>query len=251
MKFIPNQQLPTNQSQTQHQQNSIASFTPQHAIQQTQKMTPQNQQHHHQQPKQMVDEKQKAVNHSEITIGNKPYSAFKSVAVSINDKNVTEQKQLQINVDYQMQLDTQKPNQMSPNTQLYQKLLHLVSHSTYQSNEIMSNMNTLLSNPNIITQVKKLHSQLLKDPNQYLPQLENIIHSSFNNQNETSSVSSKAANKDLEKISKDLFELKNFYLQTHLQNNSIYQAHYNHVDQNKNQQVSTTTANAYLREFRK
>lgn len=142
---------------------------------------------------------------------------------------------------------------MSPNTQLYQKLLHLVSHSTYPSNEIMSNMSTLLSNPNIISQVKKLHTQLLKDPNQYLPQLENIIHSSFSNQVDTSSSTTKSANKDLEKISTDLFDLKNFYLQTYLQNNSNNQTHYNqHVDQNKAQQISkTATANAYLREFRK
>lgn len=36
-------------------------------------------------------------------------------------------------------------------------------------------MHTLLSNPNIKAQLKQLHSQLLKNPNQYLPQLENIL----------------------------------------------------------------------------
>ena len=79
----------------------------------------------------------------------------------------------------QQQYHQQHPNQqqapVSPNAQLYQKLLKLISSSSSYSEQINSQMNTLLANPNIKAQLKQLHSQLLKNPNQYLPQLENIL----------------------------------------------------------------------------
>jgi hypothetical protein len=64
---------------------------------------------------------------------------------------------------------------VSPNAQLYQKLLKLISSSSSYSEQINSQMSTLLANPNIKAQLKQLHSQLLKNPNQYLPQLESIL----------------------------------------------------------------------------
>ena len=67
------------------------------------------------------------------------------------------------------------PPPQSPNAQLYQKLLKLISSSSSYSEQINSQMNTLLANPNIKAQLKQLHTQLLKNPNQYLPQLENIL----------------------------------------------------------------------------
>lgn len=69
----------------------------------------------------------------------------------------------------------QQSGPTSPNAQLYQKLLKLISSSSSYSEQINSQMNALLSNPNIKAQLKQLHSQLLKNPSQYLPQLENIL----------------------------------------------------------------------------
>ena len=66
---------------------------------------------------------------------------------------------------------------MSPNAQLYQKLQSLVSNSSFDqpNDQISLQVNKLLSNPNIKQQLKQLHTQLLENPNQYLPQLETIL----------------------------------------------------------------------------
>lgn len=76
-------------------------------------------------------------------------------------------------MSFQQQQQQQGP--ASPNAQLYQKLLKLISSSSSYSEQINSQMSTLLANPNIKAQLKQLHSQLLKNPNQYLPQLESIL----------------------------------------------------------------------------
>ena len=69
----------------------------------------------------------------------------------------------------------------SPNAQLYQKLLKLVSESNESSPQLSFQMSTLLSNPNIKTQLKKLHNQLLQNPNEYIPKLETILQNDSKN----------------------------------------------------------------------
>jgi hypothetical protein len=118
--------------------------------------------------------------------------------------------------------------QPSPNTQLYQKLLHLVSNSSEYSSQITSQMSTLLLNPNIRAHLKKLHMQLLEDPDHYLPQLESILlsHSSINTSTNSGSSngsmdfrkqSTNSPNKT--KIAQDLLELRNYYFQQQEQTN--------------------------------
>ena len=78
---------------------------------------------------------------------------------------------------------SQEDKNPSPNAQLYQKLLKLVSESNESSPQLSFQMNTLLSNPNIKTQLKKLHSQLLQNPNEYIPKLETILQNDSKNNN--------------------------------------------------------------------
>lgn len=105
----------------------------------------------------------------------------------------------------------------SPNALLYQKLLELVSNSADLANqsELSSQMNTLLSNPNIKARLKQLHTQLLKDPNEYWPKLENILL------DDTKLQKHQLASKDQIKITQDLLDLKNFYSKEYLNSLSI------------------------------
>ena len=63
----------------------------------------------------------------------------------------------------------------APNAALYQKLLQLVSMSSTYGDQVNSQMNDLLSNPEIRLQLRQLHTQLLKNPNQFLPKLEALL----------------------------------------------------------------------------
>jgi hypothetical protein len=100
----------------------------------------------------------------------------------------------------------------SPNALLYQKLLELVSNSAdlANQNELSTQMNTLLSNPNIKARLKQLHTQLLKDPNEYWPKLENILLDDSKLQKH------QLPSKDQIKITQDLLDLKNFYSKEYL-----------------------------------
>lgn len=102
----------------------------------------------------------------------------------------------------------------SPNAVLYQKLLELVSTSADLANqsELSTQMSTLLSNPNIKARLKQLHTQLLKDPNEYWPKLENILLDDSKLQ--------KQIQKDQIKITQDLIDLKNFYSREYFSNDN-------------------------------
>lgn len=115
----------------------------------------------------------------------------------------------------------------SPNAVLYQKLLELVSTSADLANqsELSTQMSTLLSNPNIKARLKQLHTQLLKDPNEYWPKLENILlddsklQKQMNNGNGDPN-SAAHHQKDQIKITQDLIDLKNFYSKEYFNNNN-------------------------------
>lgn len=109
----------------------------------------------------------------------------------------------------------------SPNAVLYQKLLELVSTSAdlANQNELSTQMSTLLSNPNIKARLKQLHTQLLKDPNEYWPKLENILLDDSKLQ-KNNNPNMAANQKDQIKLSQDLIDLKNFYSKEYFNNNN-------------------------------
>lgn len=119
----------------------------------------------------------------------------------------------------------------SPNALLYQKLLELVSTSAdlANQNELSTQMSTLLSNPNIKARLKQLHTQLLKDPNEYWPKLENILLDDSKLQKQM------LPPKDQIKITQDLIDLKNFYSKEYFNNNNS--------NNNNNNVNSTMTIN--------
>ena len=90
---------------------------------------------------------------------------------------------------------------------LYQKLLELISSTSIQNEKINSELDSLLSNPEIKNKLMQLHQELLKNPNQYLMQIENFL--------QTASLSKKKSSTTAENINKKfntyLSKLKRFY----------------------------------------
>lgn len=124
----------------------------------------------------------------------------------------------------------------SPNVQLYQKLLHLVS-ADFSSSQLSSQMSTLLSNPNIRARLKQLHVQLLQDPNQYWPKLESILlHSADEAASNKGSQSKATINQST--ISQDLLDLRKFYAGENEKNNQVY-----------NSNAFDTSNNAFMNDF--
>jgi hypothetical protein len=69
----------------------------------------------------------------------------------------------------------ERPKSISPNTVLYQQLLKLLSNNSNAPQMSEAEINCLLAKPKIREQLKQLHTQLLQNPDLYLPQLEQVI----------------------------------------------------------------------------
>lgn len=104
---------------------------------------------------------------------------------------------------YQQVIDRELLNR-SPNSQLYEKLLKMISDSSDLN--LTYEMNSLLTNPVIKSRLKRLHQQLLQNPNHLLPKFESIIKNDFQ------SISPNSNSNTNESVTQqDLLELKNYY----------------------------------------
>ena len=101
----------------------------------------------------------------------------------------------------QKSLRQSPPKPISPNTQLYHQLVKLLSNPTPGSENnllISSQIEALLANPKIKSQLKQLHSQLLQNPDLYIPQLEQIVLASSTSSPSSSTTSSISAKQPLQ-----------------------------------------------------
>ncbi|CAF0750145.1 unnamed protein product [Brachionus calyciflorus] len=182
---------------------------------------------------------------------NKPVQNQQKINVNPMQKvmpsqNIDKKPSVPITTQLNVNTTTSEPQigPISPNAQLYQKLLKLVSDSVdLTDSEISKQMSTLLSNPHIKTRLKQLHSQLLQDPNQYWPKLESILlfdnpgKDSFKLQNLPS------LQKKLQNVIHDLVDLKKYYSESSASinnNNTIL----------NNKQFSNTPHRVINREFK-
>jgi hypothetical protein len=74
-------------------------------------------------------------------------------------------------------------NNASPNSQLYRKLLKMISDSSDLN--LNNEMNTLLQNPLIKSRLKQLHEQLLKNPTHFVAKFECLIKNDHLKQTKT------------------------------------------------------------------
>jgi hypothetical protein len=168
--------------------------------------------------------KEAEMNNNTQKVPNEPLNVYPHLTVTLDSNNVKERETKND--------DLANISAISPNGHLYHKLLRLVSNSTDYSEAIASQMDTLLANPNIKSQLKKLHMQLLQDPDQYLKQLEHIqLTPSQKKQQQTSIINKKSSEikknekrkenniednegrieQDSEDIEQDLLDLREFY----------------------------------------
>jgi hypothetical protein len=101
----------------------------------------------------------------------------------------------------QKSLRQSPPKPISLNTQLYHQLVKLLSNPTPGSENnplISTQIEALLANPKIKGQLKQLHSQLLQNPDLYIPQLEQIVLASSTSSPSSSTTSSISAKQPLQ-----------------------------------------------------
>lgn len=124
----------------------------------------------------------------------------------------------------------QSKTQITNNTQLYHKLLEILSNSNQTTNNNANlgvNVDSLLSNPKIKDQLRQLHTQLLENPDIYIPQLEQIVSANS------------ATNSIDPKIQHDLIDLKTLYTQNSLNNAQTLNTIPQHMQEKTNSLYTT------------